>query len=500
MADKRALTATSTKLFYGLGSIAFGVKDNGFQTILLLFYNQVMHVPAGLVGAAIGIALLFDAFIDPVVGQFSDNLRTRWGRRHPLMYASALPVALSYLLLWNPPHWSTLGLFYYLVIVSVIVRTFITFYEIPSSALAPELSEDYDQRTSFLSYRVFFGWYGGLTMLELAYLVFLTPDKHHPIGQLNEAGYGRYGITAAIVMFAAILISAAGTHRFIPFFRAPQHARRSILQYTREMFGSIWNKAFLVLMLSSIPFNLATGLIFALNIYVNTYFWLFSNKQIFVLTLASFLAVALSFVIAVPLSRRWGKKKSAIAMFLAGLVIMTLPLTLWLYGMFPRAGSPYLLPTLFCFQSVAGALAIGSSIILLSMVADVVEDSELKTGRRSEGLFFAGGSFLAKVVSGAGVFLSGLLLSFVHFPDHAVPGHIDPQILRNLVLVYVPALVVLYGVAIAVVSAYPIKREDHEENLRKLAAEAALIAAPIDSDEDIVTRHAASDSLPRPAD
>ena len=224
-AVKRELTSTRTKLFYGFGSVAFGIKDNGFQTILLLFYNQVIGLPAQLVGAAIMVALLIDAFLDPIVGQISDNLRTRWGRRHPFMYASALPVAISYLLLWNPPHWSQTAMFFYLVAVSVVVRSFITCYEIPSAALAPELTDDYDQRTSFLSYRVFFGWYGGMTMLALAYLVFLTPDATHPVGQLNETGYSRYGLTAAVIMFAAILISALGTHKFIPHFRVAPRAK-----------------------------------------------------------------------------------------------------------------------------------------------------------------------------------------------------------------------------------------------------------------------------------
>ena len=165
-----------TKLFYGLGSVSFGVKDNGFQTILLLFYNQVVHLPGALVGAALAIALMIDAFVDPVVGYLSDNLRTRWGRRHPLMYGAALPVAVSYLLLWNPPNWSQSGLFVYLVVVAIFVRTLITFYEIPSSALAPELTQDYDQRTSFFGYRLFFAWYGGMIMYVLAFRVFLTPD------------------------------------------------------------------------------------------------------------------------------------------------------------------------------------------------------------------------------------------------------------------------------------------------------------------------------------
>ena len=137
-----------TKLFYGVGSVAFGVKDQGFSYLLLIFYNQVVGLPSATVGLAIMVALMFDSLLDPIMGQVSDNWRSRWGRRHPFMYAAALPVAASYLLLWNPPQdWSHGALFIYLIVVAVIIRSFITMYEIPSAALAPELTTDYDERT-----------------------------------------------------------------------------------------------------------------------------------------------------------------------------------------------------------------------------------------------------------------------------------------------------------------------------------------------------------------
>ena len=104
------------------------------------------------------------------------------------MYASALPVAVSYLLLWNPPHWSATAPFRLSASWSrSSCAPSSRFYEIPSSALVPELTEDYDQRTSFMSFRLFFAWYGGLTMYVLAFIVFLTPDATHKVGQLNEA-------------------------------------------------------------------------------------------------------------------------------------------------------------------------------------------------------------------------------------------------------------------------------------------------------------------------
>jgi len=91
------------KAAYGVGSVAYGVKNNGFDYFFLIFYSQVMGVDAGLVGLALMLALAFDAFSDPLVGYLSDNTRTRWGRRHPYMYAAALPVAIAYAFIWNPP-------------------------------------------------------------------------------------------------------------------------------------------------------------------------------------------------------------------------------------------------------------------------------------------------------------------------------------------------------------------------------------------------------------
>jgi glycoside/pentoside/hexuronide:cation symporter, GPH family len=472
-APEDELTSLRTKLFYGFGSVAFGVKDNGFQTILLLFYNQVVHLPGLLIGLALSIALIIDAFVDPIVGHFSDNLRTRWGRRHPLMYGAALPVAIGYLLLWNPPHWSLPAMFAYLVVAAIFVRTLITFYEIPSSALVPELTQDYDQRTSFLGYRLFFAWYGGMTMYALAFLVFLTPDKTHSVGQLNQTGYSHYGITASIVMFLAIVISAAGTHKFIPLLRVPEERRGTLADYFREILSIMNNRAFLNLMLAGIIFYFATGLVFALNIYLLTYLWQFSNLQIFALSLSTFIAVFLGFVVAIPVSKRFGKRDAGVWMFVIGLAISIVPLGLRLMGLFLPNGSPLLVPTLFVFNVVYSTLTIGAGIPMISMLADVVEESELRTGKRSEGVFFAGSSFMQKTASGLGLLGSGAILWLSGFPTHAVPGRVDPAVIQKFGVIYLVTVVVLYCIAAYILRQFPITRESHEANLRRLAGEAA---------------------------
>ena len=159
---------------YGIGAAAYGLKDNGFSYFLLFYYNQVLGLPGSYAGLAILIAMLFDAISDPLVGVWSDNTHSAWGRRHPFMYASAFPVAAAYLAIWNPPELSEIALFAYLTISCILVRFFITLYEIPSSAIVAELTHDYDERTRLLSYRYMMGWVGGLTMAMLNWGVFMV--------------------------------------------------------------------------------------------------------------------------------------------------------------------------------------------------------------------------------------------------------------------------------------------------------------------------------------
>jgi len=470
--------ALSTKLFYGFGSVAYGVKDNGFSYLLLIFYNQVVGLRAEVVGAAIMIALIFDAFLDPIVGQISDNWRSRWGRRHPFMYASALPVAVSYLLLWNPPHWSQGAIFVYLVVTAIIIRTFITFYEIPSSALSAELTQDYDQRTSLLSYRYFFAWWGGLTLNFLAYFLFLQPDATHKVGQLNPAGYARYGATAAVIIFVAILVSAAGTHSQIPKFRVPPIRRLKIAAMAREMIATWSNRSFLFLTIAGLCTSMATGLIASLNVYFNTFFWELSARQISIFTLGVFLSAILALIAAPVLSRRFGKRPSAMVVIVLAVCIGTTPIILRLMGLFPPNHSPILLPILIAQTIVSTGLSIIGSTLTASMIADVVEDSELRTGRRSEGLLFSASSLVQKTVSGVGIFASGMLLLAIHFPRKAEPGHVPPEVIQHLALVYLPTIFTLYGLALIFLMGYRITRASHQETLQRLAAEAEQLANP----------------------
>lgn len=469
-AAQPAKLGLSTKLLYGFGTVAFGVKDQGFSSLLLIFYNQVVGMPAATVGLAIMVALIVDSILDPIMGQVSDNWRSRWGRRHPFMYAAAIPVALSYILLWHPPYGAPPQLqFAYLVVVAIVIRSFITMYEIPSSALAPELTQDYHERTRVFAYRQFFGWLGGVGMTVLALQVFLRPTPQYPTGQLNPDGYHGYALTAAAVMLVAILVSTVGTHRHIPRLRVPPRRRITLGAIFREMVTTLAHPSFLMLIVAGLFNAMAQGLVLSLNLYLGTYLWQLDSGQLAALAASSFVAAILALVFAPPVSKAFGKRNAARLMKATSIAFATAPILLRMAGVFPANGDPLLLPILLVTGTISTATTIITAIMISSMMADVVESSELRTGRRSEGLFFSASAFVTKAVSGVGIFISGAMLALVAFPQGARPGRVPPGVIDDLGLAYVAMVALLYAGAIVAVSFYRITKDDHEAAVSELA-------------------------------
>lgn len=469
--QRRPRTNLAVRLYYGSGSIAFGVKDNAFAYFLLIYYNQVLGLSATAAGAALMIALVWDAISDPIIGSVSDNWHSRWGRRHPFMYASAIPFALGFYLLWNPPDGlSQQGLFWYMLIGAVGVRTVLTLYEVPSSSLVPELTEDYDERTALISFRFFFGWYAGLSMAALAYTVFLAATPEYPNGVLNPDGYFGYSVVGAIAIGVSILISAAGTHPFITRLRQPPPKRPFVLRQTfGEMLQTLSNRSFLSLFLGALFLAGGMGLTAALQIYISTYFWEFTSEQIGTIVLFQFFSALIAPVLAPVLTRRFDKKATAMGLAIFAIVFGAAPIVLRLLGWFVENGHPWLLPMMRGHAMIEVTVFIMVSIVLTSMVADVAEENEIRNGRREEGLFFAARNFALKATSGIGVFLAGLTLDAVGFPEDAMPGAVDPDVIFRLGVVFGPLLMCLYLVSVVFIAGYKITRQGHESNLTTLA-------------------------------
>ena len=470
----KANVSVGRKVAYGFGSVAFGVKSNGFDYFFLIFYSQVMGVSAYLVSLALMIALMVDALSDPLIGYLSDNTRSRWGRRHPFMYAAAIPAAVAYYFVWNPPAGlEGDALFPYIVTIAILVRTLITVYEIPSSSLVAEMSDDYDERTSMLSYRYFFGWTGGTLMGAFATIFILVPTATVQNGMFNVEGHGQVGAIAAISIFLAIMISALGTHKMIPDLKPPPPARQlSLMLIYREVFETLASRSFLALFLAALFGAVASGVSTTLSFYFSTFFWGFSTEQIGLISLSVVISALMAFFISPAISRRLGKKRGAITIGLMAFTVAPAPILLRLLGLMPQNSDPMLFPLVLSIIVVDVALIIAYQTLSSSMIADLVEEAEIKTQRRSEGVFFASVTFVRKVTQGIGAAVAGVLLTISQFPAGATPDQVPEAVLTTFGWFYVPVIFGLWMIMIACLSLYSVDRRAHEANLETLAKRA----------------------------
>lgn len=457
----------ATKIYYGFGAVANGAKSNGFNYLLLFYYSQVIGLRADLVSLGILIALVFDAVSDPLVGFISDKFHSPLGRRHPFMYASGLPVAIAYYFMWSPPDWDQNALFLYFVCMAVLIRTMITFYEVPATALVAELTDDYDERTELVSFRYFFGWWGGLTMAILNYLVFLPESKG---GLEYVEGWSNYGLTASIVIFVSIYVSSIGTHRHIPNLKQPPAKAEFDFQQTKlELKETLSNRSFFALFIAALLMAIAAGVSTSLSIYFSRHFWELTSTQIGYLNLPYFFSAFIALMLAPKVSRWLGKKRGGMTILALAFFLAPVPFVLRILGWFPENGTTELFWSLFVFNTVEVTLIIMSSSLIAAMIADVVEQSELKTGRRSEGIFFAANSFAQKAVNGLGVVVAGQILAIVDFPTQAGLGEVPQETVFELTYLYIPIVFFFYLIAMMVLGLYNITREEHADNVRRLS-------------------------------
>jgi len=363
-------------------------------------------------------------------------------------------------------------LFPYMLGLAIALRLAITFYEIPSSALVAELTQDYHQRTSFLSVRSAVGWWGGLTLSVVTLTVLLSgPGGDAAGGYFNVAGYGKMGLLGAVLIFMSIMICALGTHRHIPLLQAPPKRRAfSLATAARELAETLGRRSFIALFGATIMFGTASGLGAAMFHYMNNFFWELNTNQAGLLSASAFISALFALVLAPKMSRRMGKRRAVLIFGTIAFTCLPLPYFLRILGLFPANGTELLFHTLVVWNIFEVTLIITTQILGGSMLADLVEEAELDTGRRSEGVFFAASTFTRKLVTGLGVMLASSILSIVNLPTQADVATVDPALITQLGLLVAPSLLVLNLLGVAALSFYRIDQRTHEDNLSKIAA------------------------------
>ena len=454
-----------TIVSYGVGSVAYGIKENGFSTFLMIYFNQVLGLPAYLVGIALLIAMLFDAVSDPWVGYLSDRCSSRMGRRHPFMYASIIPIALTYYFLWAPPEMSDLALFVYLTVMAIAVRLAITFFEVPNSALIGEITHDYDKRTAITGLRLMFGWIGGVVMAVIVYQVFLRDSVDYDPGILNPDGYTEYALVASIVMVISMLISSLGTHRAIAHFVQPDKLSEGygfkFLSNLKHIFA---NTSFRAVFMAVLFINLVGGVAQTLQLYFGVYYFGLSTTQLALVTLTMVPAAIISYLTTAFVVRGFEKRSVAITLSWAAMLLSVSLIIAKYFDLLPPAGSSALFYIIAVATFVTTTTTVLLSAVSFSMIIDLVDADQRGTGHRADGIFFATFSFTRKVVTGLGIFVSGLMLSL-----GAQSGElIDTETMHGIALPYVALLVGVYLLSIRFMRRYTLTRADHDDNLAAL--------------------------------
>ena len=400
------------KVDYSVGAIANGIKTDTFTFFLLFFYSRVIGLDPLLASLAIGLALIIDSFTDPLMGTISDRTNTKYGRRHPFMFVSFLPIAIFYILLFTPkPDWglSQSQLFLWMFISASMTRIGMTFFEVPHRSFGAEITKDYLERTKLFSWREMFAWTAGICNAFLAYNIFFKSTPEYSYGQLNPDAYFPLAITGAFMMVLSIIYSSLSTIKEIDNLSSWKGSI-SISEIFSELKIAISNKSFILFFLGSLSLSISWGLLNSLTLFINTDFWGLKGNQIGIFLYIYFCAAFVAFYITPKLVSKIGKRN--FVLFCVFGVAFASPIAFISYNLVltPDNGSSSLVLFLCLPLVVISTLSIAGNMTRDAMIGDIADEVDLQSGKRQEGVLYSAVSFVQKVNTAIGALTGGLTL------------------------------------------------------------------------------------------
>lgn len=462
-----------TKLAFGIGSAAETIALFSLGSYGLLYYNQVLGLPGWLGGLAISLSFVVDGFADPVVGSISDRTRSRFGRRHPFMYAAPIPIALFFLAIFNPPDGLSHTLLFLWFTGSVIgLRVAMSVFHTPHLALGGELSESYIERTKVMAWNNFSTWIGGTSISLIALTYFFKATPEYPRGLLNPEPYLPFSLLAAGATLTILFGSAWFTRDQIPRLPRPPKDQPpfSPFEFLKDVNKILANRNYVWLLAGLFALSLMSGIRDTLGLYGGTYYWGFPSEMLRWYSLGSLVGFVSALTLTPRLHARWGKRGVIIASAAASVVFPALGYILREVGwMFPN-GDPRLLPTLVTISAVSYATGAILNISVMSALADVADENEVRFGVRQEGVLYSTRALFAKLDTAIGAALAGIVLTLIAFPEKAQPGEVDPGVLQNLGLFLGPISMIPGVFAVLLYSRFSISSTDHAATRAKIAA------------------------------
>ena len=464
---KSNLLSFWVKLVYGTGDWSDASYGTLRQIFYAIFLTDVVGLDARLASFVALVGILWDAINDPLVGILTDRMRSRWGRRRPFLLFFAIPFGASFLLLWWAPPWhSQIALAATVTLAFMISDTFETLCEVPFSSLLPELSADYDERTTLTSFRIFFNLLASLVTAVAAPAII---DAALAAGLTQQQGYlivaGIFGGLAAIPF---LLIFAVVRERYGAMDR-PQETV-SFRQTIRTAWSNVpFRFATLIYMLNWITFDLV-----ALILPFYLLYWIARGDMLASVSLLGvslplesgvFALLLVTATAALPfwlwLSHRLGKHIAYIIgmVFWAGVQI----------GIFlVRPGQVNLV---LWMAFLAGLSVSAAHVLPDAMFPDVIEWDELRSGRRQEGIYYGVKNFVRKLTGALAIFLALQVLGWFGYrtpPEGATTFMQIPVTLTAIRILIGPIGAVLLFSAVITTLFYPLTRERHARIRRLL--------------------------------
>ncbi|NDJ54040.1 MAG: MFS transporter [Chloroflexi bacterium] len=433
-----------TKMAFGVGDVGPAISSSLTGFFLNFFLLDIAGLRPAAAGTIFLIVKIWDAVNDPLIGSLSDRTFTRWGRRRPWMLFGAVPFALAFFLQWMVPPLNSTGLFWYYLVVALLLDTGFTVVNTPYAALTPELTRDYDERTSLNSFRFSFSILGGVVAAFMHTQI---------VGQFDSVFTG-YQVSAAI--WAVIIVAATLTTFFsIQEKYVKPDVEEDHLGVLEGLKIALSNRAFLLVAIIYLSSWLALEFVQA-NLLLYLRYWIGAEEIFGTLVLMLQVSAFVFVLIWTRVSTRIGKKN----VYYAGMSVWIIS-SLALF--FVQPGQVMLVYVIAFFASMGVAVAY---LIPWSMLPDVVEMDELVTGKRREGVFYGVFTLLQKVGISLALALSNYMLELSGYIN-AVPGEalpIQPDSVQLVLRIFVgPAAALVLAVSFIAVYLFPITRKSHNE-------------------------------------
>ena len=462
-----------TMLAFGFGQTAEGVKNQAFNVFLLFYYQQVIGIPGTLAGAALAIAMLFDAITDPLAGVVSDRFRSRGGRRHPFMVISAFPLVICFVALFSPPEGlSEIANFLWLAFFAVLVRGSLTFYYVPHLALGAEIAQDYTQRSTLFAFSTVFA----ITAMALVSIVgfryfFPTTEAYSP-GTLNPDQYLPFAVFFAGVMFVAIMYCCWGTRKEIPYMQAERASTPLSIQNSLQDFKAVFrNRSFRLILFGMLMTTFAIAMEAVMSPFMGVHFWGLPTEQVGLISIGTLVGLWIGLPLAPKITRLLDKRLALVipAIFVVINANAALVMRLMDAPWFPDNDSPWIFWIYFARYLLQGICLPVILASFNSMFADISDEVELQTGIRREGVIYASRSFANKVTGAMGAFIGGIVLDVIAFPRGATAGSVPDDTIWWLGFMEGPATSVLSVCGVLFYLRYEIDRKRHAEIIAQIS-------------------------------